>query len=249
VVRDTLAPMRTSSCSLLVAGLLWGLSCSGTTIIVMRAPDGILFAADGKAVQNGSNLPPQCKIHQYGKVFAAIASVTTSERVGVDTQQAVRAAAATSGPLLAKVESFTAAARKYLPADIEYQKQSNRASYERDYLKKSILEVTFAPMSGPNPEAVVQTFVMDGAGVLHEQRSPLGSHRVLVTGMTSAIKSYTEQNSGWYNQLGPDGAIKKFMELEMALKQNAARSPVSVLKMDVDGVRWVEQGACPAIRK
>ena len=103
-------------------------------------------------------------------------------------------------------------------------------------------------MSGPKAEAIVETFFVDGAGVLHDQRTPLGNHRVLVSGMTSAIKSYTQQNSGWYEQLGPDVAIKKFMDLEIASNENAARPPASILKIDVGGIRWVEPGACPAIQ-
>jgi len=239
--------MKTGSCSQIVALLLGALSCYGTTVVVMRTTDGILVAADAKVVDKRSNLPPQCKIRQYGKVFVAIAGITKSEAVGFDAEHVVRIAAVTPGPLLSKVEAFRISARKYLLEDVEYEKRSSRSSYIRDYLGKRILDVTFATMNGPNAEAVVQTFFVDGAGVLHDQQSPLGGHLVLVTGLTSAIKSYTEQNSDWYKRLGPDVAIKKFMELELASKKNAA-GPVSIIKMGVGGARWVEQGACPAIR-
>jgi hypothetical protein len=88
---------------------------------------------------------------------------------------------------------------------------------------------------------IVETFFVDGVGVLHDQRTPLGNHLLLVSGMTGAIKSYTQQNSGWYKQLGPDVAIKKFMDLEIASKENAAGPPASILKMDAEGVRWIER--------
>jgi len=233
----------------MAAVFLCALSCYGTTVIVIRSPDGILLAADAKATHKGSNLAPQCKIHRYGKVFVVMAGITTSVGVGLEPEQLARTVFTTSGPILTQMEGFAIATRKYLLAQIDSEKNSNRPYYERNYLGKSILDVTFASMSSPNPEVIVETFFVDGVGVLHDQRTPLGNHLLLVSGMTSAIKSYTQQNGGWYKQLGPDVAIKKFMDLEIASKENAAGPPASILKMDVGGVRWVEPGACPAILK
>ena len=232
----------------IVAALCCALSCDGATIILMRTTDGILLAADGKVVRQGSNPPPQCKIHQYGKVFVAIAGISKSENVGLDTERIVRTAVAAKGPLLSKMDSFTVAARKYLLAEIEYQKKTNLAAFERAYLGKRVLDVTFASIEGPKPEAVVETFFLDGAGTLHDLRSPLADHRVLVTGMSSAIKSYTDQNSGWYDQLGAETAIRNFMSLEIARESTEVGPPVSILKLDADGASWIEAGACPAIR-
>jgi hypothetical protein len=237
------------SCGLIVALFLCALSCYGTTVIVMRTADGILVAADAKVTRQGSTSPPRCKIHQYGNVFVAIAGVNKNDGAGLDTEQVVRTALATPGPLLSQVESFRTATSKYLLAEVESVKKSNPSLYERGYRGKRILDVTFASTNGDMPEAVVQTFFVDGAGALHDLRSPLGDHRVLATGMTSAIKSYTDQNSEWYSQLGPDLAIKKLMELEIASNKDAVGPPVSILKMDAGGAKWVEQGACPAIRK
>ena len=237
------------SCGLIVAVFSCALSCYGTTVIVMRTADGILVAADAKAIRQGSNSPSRCKIQQYGNVFVAIASVSKNDRAGLDTERIVRTAVATPGPLLSKVESFRSAASKSLLAEVESVKKSNPSFYEQAYRGKRILDVTFASMNGDMPEAVVQTFFVDGAGALHDLRSPLGDHRVLATGMTNAIKSYTDQNSEWYTQLGPDVAIKKLMELEIASSKDAVGPPVSILKMDAGGARWVEQGVCPAIRK
>jgi len=237
------------SCGLIVTVFLSALSCYGTTVIVMRTADGILVAADAKGTRKGSNPPPQCKIQQYGSVFVAIAGVNKIESAGLDTERVVRTAVATPGPLLSKVEAFRTAASKYLFADLETVKKSNPTLYEQAYRGKRILDVTFASMNGEMPEAVVQTFFVDGAGTLHDLRSALSDHRVLASGMTSAIKSYTDQNSEWYSQLGPDVAIRKMMQLEIAANKDAVGPPVSILKMDAVGARWVEQGACPAIRK
>jgi hypothetical protein len=236
------------SCGLSAAVLLCAFPCYGTTVIVMRTADGVLVAADAKVVRKGSNPPPRCKIQQYGKVFVATAAVS-KDGVGLDTERIVRTAVATPGSLLSKVESFRSAASKYLLADVESVKKSNPSFYEQAYRGKRILDVTFASMNGDMAEAVVQTFFVDGAGTLHDLRSPLGDHRVLASGMTSAIKSYTDQNTDWYSQLGPDVAIKKLMDLEIASNKGAVGPPVSILKMDAGGVRWVEPGACPAIRK
>ena len=240
--------MKASSCWPIVAAFLCALSCYGTTIIVMRTADGILVAADSKVVGRGSKSPPRCKIHQYGNVFVSIAGISKREGVGLDTERVVSTAVATKGPLLSKVEAFRVAASKYLFADVENVKKSSPALFERDYRGKRILDVTFASVNGDMPEAVIQTFFVDGAGTLHDLRSPLGDHRVLVTGMTNAIKSYTDQNSDWYSQLDPDVAIKKLMELEIASNKDAVGPPVSILEMTKVGARWVEQGACPAIR-
>lgn len=241
--------MKASLCGLIAAVYLCALSCYGTTVIVMRTADGILVAADAKAIRQGSKPAPQCKIQQYGNVFVAIAGITKNNGAGLDTERIVRTAVATPGPLLSKVESFRGAASKYLLADVESVKRSNPSFYEQGYRGKRILDVTFASMNGDTPEAVVQTFFLDGAGTLHDLRSALGDHRVLATGMTNAIKSYTDQNSEWYSQLGPDVAIKKLMELEIASNKDAVGPPVSILKMDAGGARWAEQGACPVIRK
>ncbi|MBZ5674462.1 MAG: hypothetical protein LAP61_09475 [Acidobacteriia bacterium] len=178
----------------------------------------------------------------------AIASGGKSESIGLDTERMVRTAVAAKGPLLSKVESFTNAARGYLLADVESQKKSNMAAFQRAYLGKRILDVTFASIEGPKPEAVVETFFVDGAGTLHDLPSPLAGHRLLVTGMTSAIKSYTDRNTGWYEQQGPETAIKNFMELEIAMEKNAVGPPISILKLDAGGAHWIEAGACPAIR-
>jgi hypothetical protein len=241
--------MKASSRGLSIAVFLCALSCYGTTVIVMRTSDGVLVAADAKVIRPGSTSPPRCKIHQYGKVFVAIAGISKSEGVGFDTERVVRTALATPGPLLSKMESFRTAASKYLLADVEYEKKSNPPLYERDYKGRRILDVTFASMNGDMPEAVVQTFFVDGAGTLHDLRSALADHLVLATGMTNAIKSYTDQNSEWYSQLGPDVAIKKLMELEIASNKDAVGPPLSILEMNRGGARWVEQGVCPAIRK
>jgi hypothetical protein len=241
--------MKASSRGLIVAVFLCAVSCYGTTVIVMRTAGGVLVAADAKVIRQGSNAPPRCKIHQYGNVFVAIASVSENDRAGLDTERIVRTAIATPGPLFSKVESFRSVASKYLLADVESVKKSNPSFYEQAYRGKRILDVTFASMNADMPEAVVQTFFVDGTGTLHDLRSPLGDHRVLATGMTNAIKSYTDQNSDWYSQLGPDVAIKKLMELEIASNKDAVGPPVSILKMDAGGARWVEPGACPAIRK
>src|SRR5947207_35217 len=163
--------MRTSLRSPMAVALLCALSCYGTTVIVIRTPDGVLVAADAKATHKGSHLPPQCKIHRYGKVFVAMAGITTSAGVGLEPDQLARTAASASGPILTQVEGFAIAARKYLLAQIESEKNSNRAYYERNYLGKSILDVTFASMSSPNPEVIVETFFVDGAGALHDQRT------------------------------------------------------------------------------
>ena len=241
--------MTASSCSLIAAAFLCALSCYGTTVIVMRTADGLLLAADAKVIREGANSPPRCKIHQYGNVFVAIASVSKNDSVGLDTERMVRTAVAMPGPLLSKVESFRSAASKYLLAKVESVKKSTPSLYEQGYRGKRILDVTFASMVNDMPEAVVQTFFLDGAGTLHDLRSPLGDHRVLAPGMTNAIKTYTDQNSEWYSQLGPEVAIKKLMALEIASNKEAVGPPVSILRMDADGIQWIEQGACPAIPK
>src|ERR1019366_3238827 len=117
--------MKASSCWLIVAAFLCGLSCYGTTIIVMRTEDGILVAADSKVVGRGSKSPPRCKIHQYGNIFVGIAGISKGESVGLDTERVVSTAVATKGPLLSKVEAFRIAASKYLLADVEYVKKSS----------------------------------------------------------------------------------------------------------------------------
>jgi hypothetical protein len=241
--------MKVSSCWPMVAVFSCALSCYGATIVVMRTDDGILLAADSKVTRRGSNPPPRCKIHQYGKVFVAVASAGKNENTGPEMERIAGTAAAAKGPLQSKVDSFANVARKSLLADIESQKKSNPATFQQAYVGKRILDVTFASIEGPKPEAVVETFFVDGAGVLHDLPSPLAGHRLLVTGMSSAIKSYTDRNSGWYEQQGPEVAIKNFMELEIAMEKNAVGPPISILKLDGGVARWIEAGACPAIRK
>jgi len=239
--------MNASSCWPIVAAFSCALSCYGATILVMRTDDGILVAADSKVIRQGSNPPPRCKIHQYGKVFVAVASAGKNESTALEMERIAGTAAATKGPLQSKVEAFANVARKSLLADVESQKKSNPANFQQAYLGKRILDVTFASVEGPKPEAVVETFFVDGAGVLHDLPSPLAGHRLLVTGRTSTIKSYTDRNTGWYEQLGPETAIKKFVELEILAEKDAVGPPISILKLD-SGAHWIAAGACPAIR-
>jgi len=160
-----------------------------------------------------------------------------------DASQIARQACAAPGDLEAKADAFLAAATRQLQAvvDVHIRNPQWPDFFPAD---APVLSAVFAGFDGSKPLLVYRALNVGPLNLLRPERT--SGAEITIMGSVSGIKNYIDLNPDWRAQLADIEIARKFVDLEMGANPSRVGPPRSILEINADGSRWIEEGVCRA---
>ena len=203
-----------------------------------------------------------CKIRPAGRWFVAASGRYFDTASRFDVWQTASKAAEGAQDLGDAVLRFEKFVLKELPQVVANAKTSTPESYKRWTAgEQFILSVVFVGMDHARPIAIGQDFAVHSSGGKIIARKPVkilgiaDEVRTLQYGHVTTITAWRDNadNSWIQNAIEqPSEAVRNLILLEViASRLTGAEDvglPISLLKIDRLGPKWIESGACPPAR-
>jgi hypothetical protein len=250
--------------------LLYGLHCFGaifcllvvepqlgvaTTIVVIRTPSGVVFAADSKPTYRGrQGAETVCKIYKSGRLYFAIAGIEH------DTSREFFPA-----ELIANVFSSPGSFNKHLLTSTQMIKEALKKELQRLHREDpdtyrytikdggDVLSIAFAGIENGVPILAVRGFqeIVKNEEIeikIQEDSCPgkCNGVKIFYLGKHDAIERFIKANTGWSGK--PEVLAEKLVNLEIEEYPNNVGPPIDVMAISPHEARWIhKKDTCPLV--
>ncbi len=235
------------------------LPASATSVVCIRSPDAVIFAADSMLAVRGADNPgkprKECKIIQAGRLFFSMTGFVMDPARRYDAARIVAEATKGTADFAGATAAIAAAVKAGLKDEVIELRAEAPDLYDRFIKGQSrTLRVLLAGYEEGTPRTVLlgfsQTVSQSGelaVGVEQEacpgECDPKGL-TMLVLGDRRPVDVYLK--SGKADWRSPEKAAEILVEQVIAAHTPDVGPPVDVLRIDKEGARWIEKKAeCP----
>ena len=228
----------------------------GTSIVAVRTPNAIFIGSDSKMIDgDGGDAGRVCKILGYKGIYFGIARIWSSPAQGFSVASVATDALNSNSNLESKVTHFEKLLVHPLERLLISLRAADAARFQRELDGRSAIDTLFVGFEGGYPVLLFRSFVVrnrTSRGVTlrikREECSRDCSEALayVALGQHEVIDEALAENPDFW-KIGFAEAIRKLINLEISAKPNFVGPPISILTIDKNGPRWIEQGACPDI--
>jgi hypothetical protein len=251
-------PKVTLALGIFLFFLLGSSLCHATLILTACSPTRIIIAADGLSLKPGAIPPsvPGCKIMQGAdSCFFSIAGIQDIKSINCDLVPLAKRACRGNGSIIERANIFEQSA---LP-EVQRAWQHIRAHEPEAYalMKRSgqaHVDVVFASGRSPLTVAIVQ-YVENASGnmVIDKRTNDISSFvrppAYKEVGASENADIYHRQHPE-IGQLDDIDFLRSMLVGAIGLETLPKRigPPIAILQIDINGAKWIEQGACAKIK-
>jgi hypothetical protein len=205
-----------------------------------------MINGDGGEAGNG------CKILSSNGVYFGIARIWGSPAQGFTVASFASEALNSNSDLASRVTHFEKLLLGPLERLLISLKTTDATRFEREIDGQSAVDVLFVGFEAGHPVLLSRSFIVRQevsqsitVRIKREECSqdcaePLA---YAALGHHEAIDKALAENPKLWN-IGFAEAIRKLIKLEISAQPSFVGPPISILTIDKDGPRWIEQGAC-----
>ena len=226
----------------------------GTSIVAVRTLDAIFIGSDSKIIDgDGGDAGNACKIVGFKGIYFGIARIWSSPVQEFSVASVAADTLNSNSDLESKITHFENALVPPLERLLMALKTTDPARFQRELEGHSAVDTLFVGFDGDYPVLLFRSFIVRNST---SQRTTLRIKReecfrhcsealaYVTLGQHELIdKALAENPDLW--KIGFAEAIRKLINLEISAEPNSVGPPISILTIDKDGPRWIEQGACP----
>jgi hypothetical protein len=224
--------------------------------LVIRLPDGAIYvAADSLQIDPEAGFARNyCKINKTGSMYwVAATNFYTHTTTGFDLESLV-SSIGTDGTLLVKMERFIKIAEPAMESEVtstQTEAPSDYASYIAG--KMTPLQISFIKVERGRPVFVFTDFAISKvkgrivARATHPIKPPIATKKYPISmkplGDYALALRYLKNH---YDELikTPPAVIKAAINIEERAHPERVGGPISILRVDRYGAKWIEQGKC-----
>jgi hypothetical protein len=222
-----------------------------TSIVVLWTSNYILVAADGKSVSTDGLQMKRCKIvsNESADTFFAMSGAIRGNTAGgkhYDLELVCRRELSTSGVISERVRRFRKAVLPTLALMVSDRRRLGAQDYQ-DWLQGvPIFEVSIVTLENGMPTVYFTGFGLDKAGQISSQvfnntaRSRSG---VWLQGIRDHMKG--QDIDRWMRTYGETEGLRLLIQMEIDTNPETVGPPISIVRLDPVGHRWVQPGVCP----
>ena len=208
-----------------------------------------MINGDGGEAANG------CKILSSNGVYFGIARIWGSPAQGFTVASFAAEALHSNSDLASRVTHFETLLVPPLERLLMALKATDPRRFQRELEGQSAVDTLFVGFEDGHPDLLLRSFIVcNGASqsiavrIRREACSRNCSEELayVALGQHEAIDKALAENPQYW-KIGFAEAIRKLINLEITTKPGFVGPPISILKIDKYGPRWIEQGACPNI--
>lgn len=225
--------------------VLVGLWDKRTRTLVLGADSLVRYQQSGRTFT-------RCKILQCGAFgFVGMAGVYTKPNPAFDLAALLTKSCRSSSDIRTAADRFLAVSKAPFDAVIQYMKVNEAAAY-RDMGERSV-EGIFAGLERGRQALLARGWRVDDQGGLEgvsDEVDPslINLQNAFLSGTNDHILKYVATHKEW-EAMGYVQAARLFIRIESEAHPSTVGGPPSILTIDEHGrARWIEQGACPAIK-
>jgi hypothetical protein len=237
-----------------ILSLLFGCPLRATTLVAVRTLNAIFIGSDSKMINgDGGEAGNRCKILSSNGAYFGIARIWGSPAQGFTVASFAAEALHSNTDLPSRVSHFEKLLLGPLERLLIALKTTDAARFQREIDGQSVVDTLFVGFEDGYPAFLLRSFIVrNGAAegitvrIRREDCSRDCSEALayVALGQHEAIDKALAENPNYW-KIGFAEAIRKLINLEISAKPSFVGPPISILTIDKDGPRWIEQGACP----
>jgi hypothetical protein len=236
--------------------LFSGTISNATTIVAIWTPSDVTIAADAKYLTgDGRALDPICKIRMTNGVLYAHSGLAANVKTGFSVDDLLNATLKTDGTLAERVERIDAQIVPRLRENLASIK-SEDPEFTKRWIDAAPLEIIFVAVENHQPELLIDAYKAnvgaDGAVMVTPTQKacpgvcdPRGTFGAFI-GVHDLIDREAAADPNTVVRLGVEGAVRHFVEEEIADRPDMVSGPLSIVRISDAGATWVEVGLCGA---
>ena len=242
--------------SITILSLLFGCPLRATSLVAVRTLNAIFIGSDSKMINgDGGEAGNGCKILGSNGVYFGIARIWSSPAQGFSVASVAAEALNSNGDLASRVSHFEKLLLHPLERLLISLKATDATRFEREIDGQSAVDMLFVGFEAGYPVLLSRSFIVrNGASqsitvrIKREECSDDCSEALAYAalGQHEAIDKALAENADFW-KIGIAEAIRKLIKLEISAEPSFVGPPISILTIDKDGPRWIEQGACPDV--
>jgi len=236
--------------SWLVVGILCFAAPFGhaTTVVAFWADSWIVLAID--SLTTGANIKiTACKIDEVKDVIFVMDNLI-SNSVNFDARSIAKETMLGSGSIEQRYDIFAKRIGAELPKVVERLSQNNPEQYKIWLRRKDyILGVVFGAVENEHPKIIIVRFFLNPNGQVTPERfdTTISPNEIRFYRAASAMSISRDWISQQVREHGPVIAAQTVIETGIALDPDISGPPVSVVRVDAEGIHWLQPGLCKAL--
>jgi hypothetical protein len=240
--------------------LVWGqpFAVQATTIVAIRTPAGVTFAADSAGTFRGHGSPesirPVCKIYQDGQAFFAVAGLVHDPPTNFSVPKIVVRSTQGAKSIQERGTRFGAQIQRDIASEIQRLKASDPAGYKKLTTEPGAVTVIFGGVEKGIPVvngvSIDLSLARDGTiqtTLKHDNcpgNCPNGV-RMFYAGQTEHIERAL--HSGAVPSVRPPDIARFLVQLEIDARSPGVGGPIDILDISSGGPRWAQRKeTCPS---
>lgn len=224
---------------------------SATTVVAFYTREAIFLGADSKSVGSHGQVIFNCKINVKRRIVWASAGLPVEPQAASWPGMSIRI----PDGAIDRATSFRDALRT-LTSDAARQLPLARRVGLEEGLPSRTLHIDLAVAGMEDGTARLTIIGLGRRYFGHSDYAPIecrpgggpgcGDGYLFRMGYVAAINAILEQPSGsaLVARLAPDGAIRYLISAEERARPQFVGGPISILRLDHSGIRWIDPGLC-----
>lgn len=225
-----------------------------TSVIAVREPTFLMFAADSKEVGRSGNASDDnavCKISATNGVYWSASGMVENPSLGFSVSSLIAKSMASADTLQSRINAFSAAAIRPLTEIVTQQRLNSPAYYHRVYEvgRASILQVAFAAFYNGIPFLYVDDFrftvdALTNKIVVTARTSLVPAPGYALLGYNEVIAMTLSKMNDWKAQIAIPKTMFALIGSEIYAHPKEVSMPIAIVALDKDGPHWISGGAC-----
>lgn len=246
-----------TSALVIVVLLLLPWFVNATTIILVRTDQSVYIGADSMRILSTVSEPRGrllvCKIRRVGNTYVVASGPVEYPPTGFVLSELVDRAARSPGSLADKADALDGIALKPF-TEVATHLRAHHPQFSHLYLDSYFIQVAFVGFEDGKPVVTMRKYMPKIAQDLlslsvascPSTECPPAVNIWLIGGGKVAWGRLASDPRFLLDRDTPD-AIRELINLQIAATPDKAGPPISILRVQAMGARWIERGACPPI--
>jgi hypothetical protein len=217
----------------------------GTTIVVSRTSDEVVFGTDSKATyRNGGTETFRniCKISQKDNVYFAVLGISRNPYSGFDSFQLIRNMITPQKPISTLVRDLETVFQRELKKELAWQKSELPKVYEKTIEGGGApLSFVMAGIEDHRPVFYARGFNVDGT-ILSETLLE-GDHTFWIGNDVAIERFLTDQNRKKPFFRTAEETVRSLIQLEIddPLDSRSVGGPIDMVRITATGASWIQR--------
>jgi hypothetical protein len=231
----------------------------GTCIIALKTADRIIIAADSRRrFPSEGRYEDICKIIQVGSIFFASSGLSLALDTGFDIQEICKEAINAAGNVSQSLQRLEEIIIEPLREAFEYSKKDDLAYYESTVKDNPVTVAFFGIQEGSPILSARKFYPVDTDNGIDIRITRVDD---VTDGTTIHMGCPMAWDIALWNRRAPDPVKDPIGSMRAALqaqiddqshleeKERQIAGPISIIEVDSNGARWIDQGVCPDIEQ